>query len=55
MTVVVWIFALLTAVVHITAFAWETLMFGTGVGRWPDDPRPHGGLYGAGMVRASLA
>jgi putative membrane protein len=27
MTVVVWIFALLTAVVHITAFAWETLLF----------------------------
>ena len=27
MTVVVWIFALVTAVVHITAFAWETLLF----------------------------
>ena len=27
MTVVVWIFALLTALVHITAFAWETLLF----------------------------
>jgi putative membrane protein len=25
-SVVVWIFALLTAVVHITAFAWETLL-----------------------------
>jgi putative membrane protein len=25
--VVVWIFALLTALVHITAFAWETLLF----------------------------
>ena len=27
MTAVVWIFALVTAVVHITAFAWETLLF----------------------------
>ena len=27
MTVVVWIFALLTALVHITVFAWETLLF----------------------------
>ncbi|HEY6809494.1 MAG TPA: DUF1304 domain-containing protein [Propionibacteriaceae bacterium] len=27
MTVVVWIFALLAAVVHLLAFAWETLLF----------------------------
>ena len=27
MIVVVWIFALLTAVVHIVAFTWETLLF----------------------------
>ena len=27
MTVVVWIFALVTAVVHLLAFAWETLVF----------------------------
>jgi putative membrane protein len=27
MTAAVWIFALVTAVVHITAFAWETLLF----------------------------
>lgn len=27
MTVVVWIFALVTAVVHILAFVWETLLF----------------------------
>jgi putative membrane protein len=26
-TVVVWIFALLTALVHITAFVWETVLF----------------------------
>jgi putative membrane protein len=27
MTVVVWIFALVAAVVHLLAFAWETLLF----------------------------
>lgn len=38
MTVVVWIFALLTAVIHIVVFVWEALLL--------DRPRIHSGIFG---------